>query len=94
MTYVISSSQARISQLKVERSGASAFATTPIGARSETRDRGGVFLTPGSELTITVTTRDDGTNDGDGTVTLTLQAGVGAKIVGDGSASVTVTEND
>ena len=92
--YVISSSKALISQLKVERSGASAFATIPIGARSETRDRGGIFLTPGSELTITVTTRDDATIDGDGTVKLTLQAGVGAKIVGDGSASVTVTEND
>ena len=92
--YVVSSSKARLSQIKVERSGASGFATTAIDARSETRDRGGLFLTPGSELTITVTTRDDGIADGDGTVTLTLQGGVGAKIVGDGSASVTVTEND
>ena len=95
VTYVISSSKARLSQIKVERSGASAFATIPIGARSDTRDRGGIFLTPGSELTITVTTRDDRIADGDGTVTLTLQGGVGAKIVdGKGSATVTVTEDD
>ena len=91
--YDFSSSNVRMTQVRVARSDTSGTSTrTPS---SGTRDDFGVFHTPGTTVTVTVTTQDDSTNNGNGTVTLTLRGAVGAKLAeGHGSATVTVTEND